>query len=257
MSFTNSLMKKSLLSLSIASIATFSTSVLAEVATQKKNYQEPTRGFFLEHGSVAASGQASVELYTGSGLVNAEDNTRNGGGIRLGLPNAELILNSGLNGYDENSALLKWGLPRQNAEGTEQTPIIWSALIGLGHADIDSDAGDFKQTSLTLGIAASIKADAGLFTVAPKLVYTNGDISDETFFELDLGGYVGIIETEAGLFSVGAEALITTADDRDTTIALGMRWLYNERINLDIVPFVFSDSDLVGVPGLVRLNIAF
>lgn len=254
MAHAPSFMKKTLLSLSVASLGLFSNQLLAEQTTLKKNYQEPTRGFFLEHGTVAASGQASVELHTGS---TSNDSRNTGGGIRLGLPNAELILNSGLNSYDENSALLKWGLPRENAEGTQKTPIHWSLLAGLGHTDIDSDAGDSTQTSLKLGISASIKADAGLFTASPKLVYADNDVDDDTFFELDLGAYVGIIETEAGLFSVGAEALITTADDRDTTIALGTRWLYNERINLDIVPFVFSDSDLVGVPGLVRLNIAF
>lgn len=251
MSFTTSLMKKSLLSLSIASIASLSTTALAEDAKQKQRYQEPTRGFFLEHGTVAASGQASVELLTGS---TPSDDKRTGGGIRLGLPNAELLLNSGLNDYDENSALLKWALPRENTEGTKRTPVLWSLLAGIGHLDIE-DAN--TRTNFTLGISATVKADAGTFTASPKLVYADNDVDDDTFFELDLGAYVGIVETEAGLFSAGIEALVTTADDTDTSIALGGRWLYNERINLDIVPFVFSDNDLMGVPGLVRLNIAF
>lgn len=257
MSKPSSFMKKSLLSLSIASISIFSTISQAEQAPLKKAYQEPTRGFFLEHGSVAKQGQASIELNSGSDELNS------GGGIRLGLAGSELLLNAGMDGYDENSALLKWSLPRQNAEGTESTPIIWSALAGIGHLDIEGESGaeDTKITSLTLGIAATVQADAGTFTVSPKLVFSNVDAGAEddtdTFFELDLGAYVGIIETEAGLFSVGAEALITTADDTDNTIALGGRWLYNERINIDLVPIVFSDSDLIGLPGLVRLNVAF
>ncbi|MFT6910676.1 MAG: hypothetical protein ACJAS1_007409 [Oleiphilaceae bacterium] len=253
-------MQKTLLSLSIASFSIFSSQLLAEQVAVKKTYQEPTRGFFLEHGTVAGSGKASVELQTSSsdfGVNGLDEGRKSGGGIRLGLSGGELILNSGLNTYDENSALVKWSLPRQNSDGTEKTPIHWSLLVGLGHTDIDSDAGDTKQTNIKLGIAATIKADAGLFTASPKLVYTDGDIFDDTFLELDLGAYVGIIETESGLFSVGAEALITTADNTDNTIALGVRWLYNERINLDIVPFVFSDADLIGIPGLVRLNIAF
>ena len=250
MSFTTSLMKKSLLSLSIASITALSASAFAEDANQTQRYQEPTRGFFLEHGTVAASGQASVELHSGSDGLNS------GGGIRLGLPNAELLLNSGLNDYDENSALLKWALPRENTEGTKRTPVLWSLLAGIGHLDIE-DAN--TRTNFTLGISATVKADAGTFTASPKLVYADNEdnIDSDTFFELDLGAYVGIVETEAGLFSAGIEALVTTADDTDTSIALGGRWLYNERINLDVVPFVFSDNDLIGVPGLVRLNIAF
>jgi hypothetical protein len=256
-------MQKTLLSLSIASLSIFSSQLLAEQVAVKKTYQEPSRGFFLEHGTVAPAGKASVELHTGSGDLQSKADKSTGGGIRLGLSNGELILNSGLNGYDENEALLKWSLPRQNAKKTEQTPVQWSLLAGLGHIDFDADnnGNDVKQTSLTLGISATIKADAGLFTVSPKLVYVdidNNNIDDnDTFFELDLGAYVGIIETEAGLFSVGAEALITTADDTDNTIALGLRWLYNKQINLDIVPFVFNDNDLIAIPGLVRLNIAF
>tara|TARA_R110001599_G_scaffold67755_3_gene191075 strand:- start:2108 stop:2872 length:765 start_codon:yes stop_codon:yes gene_type:complete len=254
-------MRKTLLPLSIASICSISTTLLAEQVTPKKTYQEPTRGFFLEHGTVAGAGQASVDLHTGSGdfgVPGLDEGRKSGGGIRLGLSGGELILNSGLNTYDENSALLKWGLPRENSDGTKKTPIYWSLLAGLGHTKIDvAGGGDAKQTNLKLGISATIKADAGLFTASPKIVYTDGDILDDTFLELDLGAYVGIIETEAGLFSVGAEALITTADNRDNTIAVGGRWLYNERLNLDIVPFIFSNSDLVGIPGLVRLNVAF
>lgn len=258
MSIYSSLMKKILISLSVVSIGSFSATLLAEQVTPKKTYQEPTRGFFLEHGIVAGAGQASVDLHTGSDFITADEGTRSGGGIRLGLSGGELILNSGLNTYDENSALLKWGLPRENSDGTKKTPVYWSLLAGLGHTKIDLDTGgDVKQTNLKLGISATIKADAGLFTASPKIVYTDGDIFDDTFLELDLGAYVGIIETEAGLFSVGAEALITTADNRDNTIALGGRWLYNKRINLDIVPFVFSNNDLVGIPGLVRLNVTF
>tara|TARA_R110001592_G_scaffold93168_3_gene270785 strand:+ start:14606 stop:15346 length:741 start_codon:yes stop_codon:yes gene_type:complete len=246
-------MKKTLLALSVASLSILSTQLLAEQAPLKKTYNEPTRGFFLEHGMVADSGKASAELFTGSGELYT------GGGIRLGLSNSEIIFNSGLKGPDNNQVLLKWSLPRQSSDGKEQTPLIWSGLLGLGHTNIESDNNNrFERTDFTLGIAATIKADAGLFTASPKLVHSNGSgVDGDTFVELDLGAYVGIIETDSGLFSVGAEALITTADNTDNTIAVGGRWLYNERINLDIVPFVFSNSDLVGIPGIVRLNIAF
>lgn len=256
----SSLMKKTLLSLSIASIATFSANLLAEQAeptAQKRIYHEPTRGFFIEHGMVASTGEASVEIYSGS------DDISTGGGIRLGLPNSELILNSGTDDYDEDSALLKWGLPRQNAAGTQQTPLLWSVLVGLGHLDIDNKgtSSDITRTNIKLGVAATLKADAGTFTATPKIIYADIDDStgkdDDTFFELDLGAYVGLIETEAGLFSAGVEAQITTQDDADNTIALGARWLYNERLNIDVVPFIFSDGDIVGIPGLVRLNVTF
>mgnify|MGYP003627346775 FL=1 len=258
MALSSSFMKKTLLSFSIASLSICSSQLLAEPAPLKKAYQEPTRGFFLEHGTVAASGQASVELYSGASDVSQGEGRKSGGGIRLGLSNGELILNSGLNDYDESSALLKWSLPRENAEGTKSTPLLWSLLVGAGYNNVDETDNSSKVTkNFKLGISATIKADAGTFTASPKIVYADDDVNDDTFLELDLGAYVGIIETEAGLFSVGAEVLMTTADNIDNTIALGARWLYNERINLDIVPVIFSNSDLVGIPGLVRLNIAF
>ena len=248
MSVRTTLLKPSLVSLSVLCASTLSAQVLAETTPTKKAYQEPTRGFFIEHGVVAPSGRASVELHTG-------DQLNSGGGIRLGLPNAELILNSGFDENDANEALLKWALPRQNKEGTKQTPLHWSVLAGLSQIDIESSQ---HSTSLLLGLAMTVQADAGLFTATPKVVHTNTKGADsDTFVELDLGAYVGLIETEAGLFSAGVEANITSEDDTDNSVALGMRWAYNERLTLDFVPVVFSDNDLSGIPGLVRLNVNF
>ena len=83
------------------------------------------------------------------------------------------------------------------------------------------------------------------------------DKDDDTFLELDLGGYVGLIDTQAGLFSAGIEAVITTEDDVDNSVALGMRWAYNNRLTLDIVPVVLGNDDITGIPGIVRLNVNF
>lgn len=257
MSIKTSLLKPSLVSLSVLSISTLSAQVMAETATYKKAYQEPTRGFFIEHGVVAPSGRASVELYTGSNELNTLMST--GGAIRLGLPNAELIFNSGFDDSDSNEALLKWALPRQNKEGTKQTPLEWAVLAGISQNDIETDNNSSQHnTSLLLGLAMTVKADAGLFTAAPKLVHMNRkDFDSDTFIELDLGAYVGLIETEAGLFSAGVEANFTSEDDIDNTFALGMRWAYNERLTLDIVPVILSNEDFSGIPGLVRLNVNF
>ena len=183
----------------------------------------------------------------------------------MGLPNAELILNSGFDDNSENNesdtteALLKWALPRQNKDGTKQTPLNWSVLAGISQIDIDGENDSSEHsTSLLLGLAMTVQADAGLFTATPKVVHKNTKGTDsDTFVELDLGAYVGLIETEAGLFSAGVEANITSEDDTDNSVALGMRWAYNERLTLDFVPVVFSDNDLSGIPGLVRLNVNF
>ncbi len=252
MSRSHSLMKHSLVSLSFLSATLLSTHTLAETHQLNKVYQEPTRGFFIEHGTVAGTGKASVELHTGS------DEISSGGGIRLGVGNGEVIFNSGFNNYDTNEILVKWGLPRQNKDGSKQTPLTWAVLGGIAHTDIEFDDNtDYQTTSLKLGLAMTVKADAGVFTATPKLIYADNDVDSDTFVELDLGAYVGLIENSAGLFSAGVEGQFTTEDDVDNTIALGLRWSYNNKINLDIVPIVMSNDDLMGIPGLVRLNVSF
>lgn len=237
---------------------------LAQAA--EREYNEPTRGFFIEHGEVARNGKASVELQTGS------DGLGNGGGIRLGLPKAEVLLNSGMNDYDQNELMVKWGLPKfSNSEG-QNSSVSWALLGGIAHVDSEDDDtpnNKFKQTNLKLGVTATIRADAGIFTAQPMLVYADGKYNnaeqiDDTFLELGLGAYMGLVDTEAGKFSVGVEAIITTQDNvygssraKDNTFALGLKWAYNEHIHLDIVPFVHTNDELLGIPGMIRLNAAF
>lgn len=227
-----------------------SIQVQAETVRQ---YNEPTRGFFLEHGLVSGNGKASVELHSGNDALSS------GGGVRLGLSNAELIINSGLRDYDGNELLVKWGMKDLNANGDQSTPLKWALIGGISHTDIEDETGAtiVDQTNIKLGAALTVSADAATFTLGGKLVHADGKLRDDTFVEVDLGAYVGVIETEAGLFSLGAEALLTTEDKVDDTFALGARWAYNQRLNLDFIPLVFSDGDTVGIPGLVRLNVSF
>mgnify|MGYP000288195860 CR=1 FL=1 len=233
--------------LSLLSLSLFSSLAYADEPPLLKNYQEPTRGFFLEHGSINPEGKVSIELQTGS------DDFSNGGGIRLGLPNAELIINSGLNGYDVNEALVKFGLPDLFSSSGEDSSVNWAIIGGL--ANIDNDT--FDQTNIKFGAAITVTADAGTFTFSPQIIYSNGDRSDETFFNAGLGAYVGVVDTSSGMFSLGIEANITTQDNTDDQLAFGARWAYNERVNIDIVPIILQDKDLTGLPGLVRLNVVF
>lgn len=217
-------------------------------------YNEPTRGFFVEHATVSGQGKVSAELHTGS------DDVEVGGGVRLGLPNSELIVNSGLTDADGTEAVFKWGLNEvlnKNRSSTSGARFDWAALIGVSHVDSENANGQttVDQTDIRVGAAVTINVDAATFTLHPELVYSDGNVRDDNYAQVNLGAYVGIIDTVSGLFSMGAEALITTEDDRDNTYALGVRWAYNERVNLDFVPVVNSDGDRIGFPGLVRLNV--
>lgn len=233
------------------------TSQLALAQSPGKNYHAPTRGFFIEHGLTSGNGVASIELHSGSDNIDA------GGGIRLGLENAEIIFNSGLRTYDVNEALVKYQLPDIRSNENGQSAIKWAAIAGLGHIDQENAQGDtvLEQTNIKLGVTATVTADAGTFTLGPRLVFADSDTAtgkqDDTFVEIDLGAYVGLVDTKSGQFSLGAEAAFTTEDDRDDTIALGVRWQYSDRLALDVVPVVMSDGDQLGLPGLVRVNARF
>lgn len=234
----------------------FSNVALAE-GDARSNYNEPTRGFFIEHGTVAKNRDASIELHSGSDIEA-------GGGVRLGLDGSELIINSGLDGYDENQLLIKYGLSDLHLGGEGGSPIHWTFTGAYSRTELEDDNGNdiIDQINLKLGAAFTVNADAATFTLAPRFVYADGSAPrgiarDDTFLELDLGAYVGIIDTKSGLFSAGVEALFTTADKVDNTYAAGVRWAYDSKLNLDFVPLVFSDRDLVGVPGLVRVNYNF
>ena len=248
--------RHSTLSILSASLLTSSIAISAHAENNQSthHYNEPTRGFFLEHGIVSGTGHASVELHSGSAGLST------GGGIRLGLPNSELILNGGKNTYDENEALLKWAMPDFKPNAETKNVIKWSMIGGVSQIGIESTnkgVDDLNQTNIKLGAAATIKADAGTFTLNPLFVYTNGDLVDETFAELGFGAYVGVIDTKAGLFSLGFEANFTTQDHTDNQFTLGGRWAYNERVNLDIIPVVLQNNNFTSFPGLVRLNVVF
>ncbi len=233
----------------------FSVNAQDQSLKASNKYKEPTRGFFIEHGTTSGQGNASIDLHSGSSELES------GGGVRLGLPNAELIINSGFYSYDENQVLVKYAMQDLHRSGSRETPFQWSLVGGFSHTDLEDDNGRslIDQTNIKLGAAFTVAADAAVFTFGPRLVSANGKNGslDDTFVEFDLGAYVGIIDTSAGLFSAGFEALLTTADKVDDTFALGARWAYNERLNLDFVPLVYSNRDLIGVPGMVRVNVNF
>ena len=235
---------------SALSMSLIAAPAMAETtAPLKKQYNEPTRGFFIEHGSVSGQNKVSIELNTGS------DGFNNGGGIRLGLPNSELIINSGFGTNGSNSALLKYAMKDLKTSNESSTNIEWSLLGGISQFDIEDGS---HNTSAIIGAAATIKADAGTFTLSPQIIHSSASGTEsDTYLDIDLGAYVGVIDTNSGMFSLGIEGMITTQDDIDNTFAFGGRWAYNERVNIDVVPVILGNSDISGVPGLVRLNVAF
>ncbi|MDX1756607.1 MAG: hypothetical protein R3175_11150 [Marinobacter sp.] len=230
-------------------VSSLATPLLAQDA-QQQTVREPTRGFLLEHGYLSGSGNASVDLFTGTGDLNT------GGGIRLGVPGAEIIFNADLSDSSTNEAILKYGLPDLSVG--EAGTLNWSALAGIAHIDSEDENGNTGQdyTNVLFGAAATMDIEPLRVTGQPQIIVADDD-RDDTFFELGLGAEFTLADTEVGRFSPMVEAVITTEDDTDNTVVVGVRWIYNNRLTLDLVPLYYADDEFISLPGAIRLNAAF
>ena len=228
----------------LSSLMAFSTAVVAA------DYQEPSRGLFLERGNVAADKDASIDLSSGA----EEQDTS--GGLRLGLYFGEVIFNSNLSGGGANEGAVKISLPDvSSAEGMD---LDWAAYVGVAHIDID-DGTDY--TNLVVGAAATLKNEGFLLTFNPEWEHAD-DIRDDEILNLGFGIGYDFPETRAGRFQpnfeynvvIGGEEVNGQETDGDD-MALGVRWMYNPRLTMDFAIFVKSnDEDANSLPGFARVN---
>lgn len=227
-------------------LACAATGALAQSST---NYTGPTRGFLLERGLIAEPKSFSVDLATGIGDQNI-------GGVRIGVPNSEIIINSALNGdTDANEIALKWGLAPIPADTVRINTAVYG---GLSHIDFEDDQGnDVDYTNVVLGAAFTVLEQGLILNVNPELEFAD-DERDDTIFNLGFGVHYNLFDTEYGRFQPGAEVtFVSGGEDDDTVIDLGMRWLVKEDITLDFVVFHGDSEDVTSLPGIVRLNAAF
>lgn len=206
----------------------------------------PTRGFFQEWGQTTEYSKASVDLQTGA--------FDTGGGIRLGLQNSELIINSGLIG-DANEAVFKLGMGSFQAGPFH---VDWAPAIGLSHHDVETDNGDLDSTNFFVGAALTGRAEDLIVNLQPAIARIEvGDESD-TQVELGLAAYYALPETQFGRFMPGIEFTYVNGDINDDNIlSLGLRWIYTSRIVLDLVFIQEGYEDITSLPGIARLNVAF
>jgi|SRR5690554_1518242 len=240
------------------------------VAISSAAVAEPTRGFSIEHGTIAEKGAVSVDL----------NNNLNGtsAGVRAGFGKFEFVLNSGHVGGNQGpsfdaddlggfldpddiddlgdfgdmqgtDAIVKVALP--SLEGLSELKHSWAVFGGLSMYDDEVS----KYTNISAGLAFTAEIDALSFTVTPTLVID--DTIDKTYLNIGMGAYFDLGETAYGSFKPGAEVIISTLSDADTVLNLGVRWGLNERVNLDLVPLQFGGQDVLSLPGQIRLNAAF
>lgn len=237
------------LALTLAGLTCASTLVHA----QQPN--TPSRGFMLERGTVNQR-TASVDLVTGFSEINGT-----AGGIRLGLPQSELILNSGLDGFSASEAVLKWGLG--NIEFGAPAPVRVAVYGGIAHTDIELEDEfgndvEFDYTNLVLGGAFTMETPDVILNFNPALVLAD-DVRDGNIINLGFGAHLKLPATSVGSFQPGIEFMYVSGGDvlDDNRLTLGARWIYNERITLDFSFVTRGPIDVTGIPGIVRINAAF
>ena len=243
------LKKLSILATAAATALLSSSVVMAQEASSVDSaFSEPSRGFMLEHGTVADKGDVSVDLLTG------EYNTA--GGVRIGLGDAEIILNSGLSGASQNEVALKYGLPSfKTSYGT------WNVAAYGGISYYSDDYVD-NYSTYTLGGAFTLQADKATITINPQVAVVDINGAHEEMYSIGLGAYYNILENDYGRFSPGFEI---TYDDvfEETEYSAGVRWGVNDRATIDFailnkyVTGMDSTNETTDFPGVVRLNVAF
>lgn len=226
------------------------------VAISSAAVAEPTRGFSIEHGTIAEKGAVSVELADG---VNGFD-----AGARVGFGNAEFVINSGQVGVgDQTDAIIKIGLPA--LEGLSELNHSWSVFGGWSvYKNEVSSNNKEKYNSFSAGVAFSAEVEKLSFTVTPVLIVDGavggvGSASQETktYMNIGMGAYFDLGETAYGSFKPGVEVVTSTLSGEDTVLNIGVRWGVNERVNVDLVPLRFDEEDTLSLPGQFRLNAAF
>src|SRR5690554_3278926 len=233
----------------INAVKYFAGAALA-VAISSAAVAEPTRGFSIEHGTIAEKGAVSVELADG---VNGF-----GAGVRAGMEKFEVVVNSGQVGSGTGTdAIVKFGLP--NVDGLSELKHGWAVFGGVSMYDDEDTSGGVttgsKYFNFSAGVAFTAEVDALSFTLTPTLIVD--DAIDETYLTFGAGAYFDLGETSFGSFKPGAEVIVSTLSDMDTILNLGVRWGINERVNVDLVPVQIGNRDTLSLPGQIRLNAAF
>jgi|SRR5690625_1552404 len=207
-------------------------------------HAEPSRGFILERGTVADLGEASVDLRTGS--------VDTSGGVRLGLPRSELVLNSSLEGGSRNDIALKWNFGTLNL-GTS-APLQTAGYVGLSHFDLE---GTDSETNFVVGGAFTMEWSDFLLNFNPSLMVADDD-RDANIINLGVGAHLKLARISFGEFQPGVEFVYVNGGDfDDNLLSLGTRWIYNDRLTLDFSIVTNGARDLTSIPGVIRLNAAF
>ncbi|HYW04734.1 MAG TPA: hypothetical protein VFA86_12415 [Gammaproteobacteria bacterium] len=227
---------------------------------------EPSRGFTQERAAVANPRTLSVDLNTNDSLGGTS------GAVRMGVFGGELILNEGLMtplaGQPDNPVIGR--LPGGNDAVYKlrlDSPLLGSGMKlavygGVAYNDYTTPAGNnTSNTNVGLGSALTWRVRHWILNFNPQVV--SDDANNGAVLNLDTGAFYRLDTRPAwGAFELGGEYdYIHSYGDinADNVFALGVRWLFKRNVTLDFMLLRnnLNGSRARGVPGMMRLNVAF
>lgn len=215
---------------------------------------EPSRLFAQELGEVSKEVSVDLDYSTNSNGVAA--------GLRIGAFGGEVLVNA-----KNNLDLAQSGFDAPNI-GYKRVVAPRTALYGILSYKKEDPAGPGanppSRTNLAVGLAYTMHLRNNIIlTINPEYVTDDGNTNNRgdknTLFIKGGIGYVLRAERYGRITLIG-ELIGENNDNLDTMFNLGVRWEPRRNITLDAV--VVNDrgsrggSD-TGVPGMIRLNIAF
>ena len=239
-----------------ATLMMASASLFASMSqAQSFDKAQLTRGFMLEHGNVAASGVGSVDVLVDSYQTQA--------GVRLGLGDFEVVLNGAKVGEaSRTDALVKYALPQQTGLAEIKHRLALYGGVAALH-ESDSTGGE-KYLNALVGGAMTADLNGLLVNTSAELVFDDnaqpdhGSKGHKVYANLGVGAYVPFTTHAYGTFKPGAEVQFTTARQYDTAmLMMGVRWEYNSRLTVDLIPVQLGNADALSFPGQMRVNVRF
>ncbi|MCW8956270.1 MAG: hypothetical protein OQL09_05255 [Gammaproteobacteria bacterium] len=220
---------------------------LLAAAMSSSVYAEPTRTFFTETADIAPNGSVSLDLDYGF------DDIAGGTGIRIGALGGEILLNNTQAGQGQTFVASSIGYKK-----VLQKNLSAYGIISYVNDDVLGSYTDFaigaaytiKQKDLTININGEILSDdTGVAGFPPR----GGDTT------LFVKGAIKLpIDNVLPNSSLIAEVALEDNDLLETQSAFGVRWEPSKRVTADLIVYVDEGTtDTIGLPGYIKLNLAF
>lgn len=215
-------------------------------------HAEPTRLVSQELGRVAPADSVSADLeyvFLSTGVT---------GGLRIGAFGGEVLLNArntaALDGSD--LAITNLGYKVPIGPGVAVYGLLSYARVGA-----PGGGASVSATEIGLGLAYTLREGPLTVNVNPEILTDDDNAfrgGDTTLF-IRGGALYALPVRMPGRLSLLGEIILENSDVLDTTINLGARWEPRKDVTIDFV--MFNDQgdagDVQGIPGAVKVNIAF